>query len=614
MLMKKMPIRGMLMLAGWLATICLSGGCRAHLKEDKGNSLRVTIADAPREADISVVGRKAEKYSPVPSGEEDMVLNAVVADSCGEIMAQGRLSALTVTAVHRNIAERDGKVRLCFDLHVSGDLLSDDSQLRIIPRLMTDGDTVLMDRVLVTGEGYREAQKKGYDRYNRYYASIIPDSVDFIEAFGYLSLLSSFSRRNLKDRTEGEFGITEQEAMDHYIRNWLVRLNKRRKEKLEEVFRKCVKDPADNLGIKLDTVLSDPSGGLIYRYVQDLKATPQLHRMRMVFQGSVNSYGKKKTAFNANDTLTWYVSSLTQMADTSVIYRKEALPRDIAVSTLAFIEFSKGSWEIDTTLGNNADELRRIRCEFDSLSANKSFAADSVIICASCSPEGSYSTNTTLSRKRAEAIREYYSDLPELSGSKTRLRTEYVPENWQLLKEHIVADGNVRDKDEVLSVFAEENYDRREELLSRLSDFKYIREKLYPLLRRIDFTFRLHRRVYDTVETEIIPDDAYKEGLKALLDRDFKNALSILRPYSDINTAIAYLSLNYNASALAVLSGLDSSPRTDYLKAMAYVRMGNRVKALEHYRKAIAGDDRLRFRSALDPEMEPFLEEAGIYD
>lgn len=614
MFMGKMLARGAYVLAGWLLISSFLGGCRATYKENKGNSLRITMADAPRDVNLSVSGHKPEKYSPVPSGDDDLILNAVVADSCGEIVAQGKLSALTVTAVHRNIAERDGKVRLCFDLHVSEDLLSEDSQVRIIPKLMADGDTMLMDRVLVTGEQYREAQRKGYERYNRYYASIIPDSVDFIEAFGYLSLLSNFSRRNLKDSTVGEFGITEQEAMDHYIRNWLVRLNKRRKDKLEEVFRKCVKDPVDNLGIRLDTVLSDPSGGLIYRYVQDLKATPQLHRMRMVFQGSVNSYGKRKTLFNSNDTLTWFVSSLTQMADTSVIYRKQALPRDIAVSTLAFIEFSKGSWEIDTTLGNNADELRRIRCEFDSLSANKSFATDSVIICASCSPEGSYSTNATLSRKRAEAITEYYSDLPELSGTKTRLRTEYVPENWQLLKEHIVADGNVKDKDAVLSVFGEENCDRREEMLSRLSDFRYIREKLYPLLRRIDFTFRLHRRVYDTVETEIIPDDAYKDGLKALMDRDFKKALSILRPYSDINSAIAYLCLDYNASALAVLSGLDNTPKTDYLKAMAYVRMGNKTKALEHYRKAIAGDERLRFRSALDPEMEPFLEEAGLYD
>lgn len=600
--------------AGWLILSSLFGGCRAPVMEDKGSSLRITIADPPKDVDLSVLERKTEMFSPDSSAEDDLILNAVVTDSCGEIVAQGKLSALTVTAVHRNIAERNGKIRICFDLHVSEDLLSDNRQVRIMPKLMMDGDTMFLDRVFATGMLFRQEQMRGYERYNKFYSSIIPDSVDFMKAFGYLELLQGFCRRNLEGRSEGEFGITGQEALDHYVKNYLVRMNKRRKDKLQEVFSKCVKDPIDRLGIRLDTVLENPSGGLIYRYVQDLKATPQMHRMRMAFLGSIHSYGKTISTFESPDTLTWYVSSLTQMADTNAFYRKQALARDVAVSTLAFIEFSKGSWEIDTALGNNAYELNRIRCEFDSLASSKTFATDSVVISASCSPEGNYSTNRTLSRKRAEAVKEYFSVLSSKSGTKIKLRTEHIPENWDLLRNHIVADGNIKKKDAVLSVFSEENYDRREELLSRMSDFKYIREKLYPLLRRIDFTFRLHRRIYDTVETEIIPDDIYKEGLNALMHRDFKKALSLLRPYSDINTAIAYLCLNYNASALDVLKRLDNSPKADYLTAMVYVRIGERTKALEHYRKAIAGDERLRFRSALDPEMEPFLEEAGLYD
>lgn len=598
---------------GWLIVSPL-GGCRTPSVENNGNSLRITIADAPKDADLSVLERKQEKFSPDSSADDNLILNAVVTDSCGEIVAQGKLAALTVTAVHRNIAERNGKIRICFDMHVSEALLSDNRQVRIMPKLIMDGDTMFLDRVLTTGKLYRQAQIKGYERYNKYYSTIIPDSVDFIKAFGYLDLLDNFSRRNLGGREEGEFGITGQEALDHYVKNYLVRLNKRRKDKLDEVFSKCVKDPIDRLGIRLDTVLENPSGGLVYRYVQDLKATPQMHRMRMVFLGSIHLYGKTISTFESPDTLTWYVSSLTQMADTNAFYRKQALARDVAVSTLAFIEFSKGSWVIDTTLGNNAYELNRILCEFDSLSSSKTFATDSVIISASCSPEGNYSTNRTLSRKRAEAVTEYFSFLSSQSGTKIKLRTEHIPENWDLLKSHIVTDVNIKKKDAVLSVFSEDNYDKREELLSRLSDYKYIREKLYPLLRRIDFTFLLHRRVYDTVETEFIPDQTYKEGLDALMHRDFKKALSLLRPYSDINTAIAYLCLNYNASALAVLSGLEKTPKADYLTAMVYVRMGDRVKAMEHYRRAIEGDDRLRFRSALDPEMEPFLEEVGLYD
>lgn len=589
-----------------LLTVCVLMECRSGLRGDNQSRLRVTIADAPGNVDMSLTEGNRDRLTTVSAEDEELVLNAEVTESGGEIMAQGKLSPLTVTALHRNIAERGGKVRLSFDMRVSRELLAKDRQLRVVPKLMMDEDTMLMDRIFVTGAAYRAEQLKGYERYNKYFASIIPDSVDFLKAFGYLGLLKYFTQRNIEDRPRGEFGVTEPEAIDYYIKHYLVRLNRRRKDRLEEVFRKCVKDPIDRLGIRLDTVLRDPSGGLTYRYVQDLPATRDMRRLRMCFAGSVHSYGNTLYRFNAPDTLTWYVSSLTQMADTSAVYRKQTLARDVEASTLAFIEFEKGSWTIDTTLGNNADELERIRREFDSLAVSKRFTADSVIICASCSPDGSYMVNQNLSHKRAESIMEYFSSAIK---NKVRMHTEHIPENWDLLKEHIIQDSNVRNKDQVLDVFSERDPDKREELLSKCADFKYIREKLYPLLRRIDFTFRLHRRIYDTISTEVVPDEAYKEGIRSLMDRDFKKAVGLLRPYADINTAIAYLCMDYNASALSVLGELERNSRTNYLTALVYSRLGDERKAMEYFRSAIAEDPRLRFRASLDPEMERLLEQ-----
>ena len=589
-----------------LFTVCVLMECRSGLRGDNQSRLRVTIADAPGNVDMSLTEGNRDRLTTVSAEDEELVLNAEVTESGGEIMAQGKLSPLTVTALHRNIAERGGKVRLSFDMRVCRELLAKDRQLRVVPKLMMDEDTMLLDRIFVTGAAYRAEQLKGYERYNKYFASIIPDSVDFLKAFGYLGLLKYFTQRNIEDRPRGEFGVTEPEAIDYYIKHYLVRLNRRRKDRLEEVFRKCVKDPIDRLGIRLDTVLRDPSGGLTYRYVQDLPATRDMRRLRMCFAGRVHSYGNILYRFNAPDTLTWYVSSLTQMADTSAVYRKQTLARDVEASTLAFIEFEKGSWTIDTILGNNADELERIRREFDSLAVSKRFTADSVIICASCSPDGSYMVNQNLSHKRAESIMEYFSSAIK---NKVRMHTEHIPENWDLLKEHIIQDSNVRNKDQVLDVFSERDPDKREELLSKCADFKYIREKLYPLLRRIDFTFRLHRRIYDTISTEVVPDEAYKEGIRFLLDRDFKKAVGLLRPYADINTAIAYLCMDYNASALSVLGELERNSRTNYLTALVYSRLGDERKAMEYFRSAIAEDPRLRFRASLDPEMERLLEQ-----
>ena len=605
--MKVGVVKRVVVAAIWeLLAVCVCVECRSGLRGESENCLRVTITDAPGNAELSLTEGNKERLTTVPEEEDELVLNAEVTESGGEITAFGKLSPLTVTALHRNIAERDGKVRLCFDLQVSPQLLSSDRQLRILPILVKDKDTALLDRIFITGETYRSQQLKGYGRYNRYFASIIPDSVDFLKAFGYLGLLKCFTERNLESGREGEYGVTEDEAVDYYIKHYLVRLNRRRKDRLEEVFRKCVKDPIDRLGIRLDTVLSDPSGGLVYRYVQDLAASRDMRRLKMFFMGSVHSYGNKLYSFTAPDTLTWYVSSLTQLADTSAVYRKQTLARDVEASTLAYIEFAKGSWEIDTTLGNNSSELERIRREFDSLSVNRKYTADSVIICASCSPDGSYTVNQKLSHKRAEAVTEYFSSVIQ---DKIRMHTGHIPENWELLKEHIVSDSNIRNREAALAVFREPDLDKREYLLSKCADFKYIREKLYPLLRRIDFTFRLHRRIYDTVKTEVVLDESYREGMRALMERDFKKAVGLLRPYSDINTAIAYLCLGYNASALNVLEDLDGSPRVHYLTALVYSRLGDDKKAREYYGAAIREDPRLRFRSALDPEMERLMEQ-----
>lgn len=329
-----------------------------------------------------------------------------------------------------------------------------------------------------------------------------------------------------------------------------------------------------------------------------------MHRLHLTFKGSVNTWGRQLYTFVSPDTITYYVSSLAQMVDTSARYIEKTLARDVAVSTMAYIEFEKGSWSIDTSLANNAIELSRIRADFDSIALSKAFAADSVLICASCSPEGSLAFNSTLAQKRSESVKEYFSDYYTASAKKgVVFHTQYIPENWETLKKLIAKDSSVIFKEDALAVFAEEDQDKREALLAAHKDYKYISTSLYPLLRKIDFTFYLHRRIYDTLLTKVAVDAAYMKGVRALLDRRYKQAIEILGPYADMNAAIAYLCLDYNASALNILKQLEKTPMVEYLLALSYKRLGNRIKAAEHYKNATEIEPRLRFRASLDPEM-----------
>jgi len=73
-------------------------------------------------------------------------------------------------------------------------------------------------------------------------------------------------------------------------------------------------------------------------------------------------------------------------------------------------------------------------------------------------------------------------------------------------------------------------------------------------MRAGDFRFNLHRRgmKQDTVYTTEV-DAEYMHAVELLKKRRYEEALTILRPYEDRNTALAYMSLGYDAAAYRIL-------------------------------------------------------------
>ncbi|MBP5228894.1 MAG: hypothetical protein J6Z32_01940 [Bacteroidales bacterium] len=582
--------------------------------EDKVSILQRSEVEKNPFGKISVDNKEGFRRGGVVEAEsagenEPMILSAVVEDNEGGLVAKGKLSAVVVTANHKRVSVRGGKIRLGFDVHIPSTFCSEEWQVRLTPKLFWERDSMELERVMATGELYRSSQMRGYEKYRKFLSSIIPDSVDFVKAFTYLFLLENFSARNFKDSL-GEFGVTEDEAVEYYIKHYLVNLNNRRKAKLEEVFKKCVKDPIDTSGIRLDTIIRGGEGDIIYRYSQDVKAVDGMKKLRLTFSGGVFAYGRKLYNFPKSDTLAYYVSSFSRFLDESPLYLTSRVERDVVLSTIAFIEFKAGSWTVDESLGENNREIERIKANFDSLQLNKEFVTDSVDIVSSCSPEGSYAMNSRLSKKRAEAVREYFASY--LNRGKKFFKTDYIPENWELLKRYILEDEKILYKEQLLEVLKTEDPDVREARLSKCKDYRYIRSSIYPILRRIDFSFHLHRKCYDTLTVEAPLDDVYLKGLALLKERQYKDALEILRPYRNINTAICYLSLDYNASALDVLKELKPTAEVLYLQAVAMLRRGESESAAKLLMASIEQDPDMSFKAALDPEMEPLMEEIGV--
>lgn len=608
--------------------VCLAvGSCASYKVMRKVNSGEVAVGFAVPEdrplddSDVQSVTDNVE--SELPDGP--IIMNAIRDTETGEMVATDIISASKVTARFRNVPERGGYVSIGFDLSVPSSLTRSEWKLMMEPYMVLQDDTLSLESIHVAGRAYREAQLRGYQRYRRFLESIITDSTDFVR----IGQLEIFLKRNFpqtyamktdssfvsEPQAENLFGVTQREALEHYTRKWKKKLNDRRLSNRDRMYARYVKDPLAREGVRLDTVVAD-GDGFIYRYSHRFRSRPHLKKAVVFLQGGLYRRGEKILSMPESDDMTFYISSLSTLADMTQKYRIKILERTVYDNTKALIDFAQGSSGIDTLLGDNASELERVcRCIGDVVERQE-LVLDSLIVSASCSPEGRYEHNRRLALSRAEEVRRYLmGKVPE--QWKDAMKVSCVPENWDIFRKLVKNDTVMAGKEveRVLGLTADlgrpDDVERR---LASLPSYRYMREKIYPKLRSVSFDFHLHRSgmVKDTVHTTE-PDTVYMSGLEALRDLDYKRAVTILRPYGDYNSALAYLSAEYNHSALEVLKGLDDEdPRVCYLMAVTLSRLEQPSLAQAWLGRAVKLDPYLRHRANLDPEMAVFA--AAIKD
>ena len=549
--------------------------------------------------------------------DEPLIMNAIRDSETGEMVATDVISASKVTARFRNVAERAGYVSISFDVTVPSALSDSRWQLKIQPLMAIQNDTVPLDAIYVTGELYRAGQLRGYERYRAFLASIITDTTDFIR----IRQLEIFLERHYPETyamkrdssvvpepmAENLFGVTQRDALIHYTKHFKWKMNERRKERVGKMYERYVKDPIVNEGVRLDTVLTASDGDFIYRYIHTFRSRPRLKKVSLSLDGKLYEEGRCVYSFPFPDELTFYISSLSGLLDDRPKYRMLVLERVVRDNTKALIDFHQGSSQVDTSLGDNASELRRVRRCIDDIVARDGLELDSLVIVASCSPEGSYANNRRLSAARSQAVKDYVRGFVPEDWRDSLIASE-LPENWVQMEKLVANDTLLSEgaRRRILEVIrSDDDPDAAEARLSRFPEYRYLREKVYPKLRSVSFDFHMHRTGMqkDTVHTTEI-DSVYMAGVQALRDLDYKKAVFLLRPYDDYNAALAFMSADYNHSALDVLSRLDDTdPKVCYLKAMVLSRLGQHEEALKYYRLCLAYDPYMRHRANLDPEM-----------
>ena len=584
-------------------------------------------------------------------GREFLLMKAVKDEETGEMVATEVIEAAKVTARFRNVAERHGKVDLAFQIMVPPSMMDTKWQLRFYPDMFVMGDSLRLEPVIITGGGYRKAQLRGYELYDKFLAKIVKDTTVFID----IEQLEIFLQRNIpqlyafksdssyvdESRFNTVYGVSQRQAVEHYTNKVARRINERRKNKREAMYAKYVKVPIVTEGIRLDSVVVNTDGDFVYYYVQTINTRPKLRKVDVKLSGEIFESDKRIYTIPVTEPLTFYISSISAFVDNTEKYLTKVIERRATANTECRIDFEAGKSEIKMDYADNAYEINMISKTIASLLENKDFDLDSIIVRATASPEGTFTLNSSLAQKRSEAVSAYFSKYIEAYKDSLRQEAGFsmsfngeeqkivaaekpvdirftprcIPENWDDLDALVDKDVvmNPDQKSDYFNVRSESNPDVREARMKNQAYYRYMKETLYPKLRTVKFNCYLHRKgmIKDTVHTTVL-DSTYMRGVQELRDMNYAEALALLIPYDDFNTAVAYVGMDRNVNAMRILSKLEKTAQVNYLMAILYSRSGDLNNAVQHYVTSCRQNPSYRFRGNLDPEISVLIKQYGL--
>ena len=632
--MKKILIGSVVLWGVALLVVGCAGGRKLAVVKEEGITAAVaagSLDDVLVEPFDSTSVEGAEVIEVEDLQGNTIIMNAVKDEESGEMVASEQLNEIVVQARFRHVAERNGLIDLVFEIMVPSQLQKDMWQVRFTPYYCYLGDTLEAEKIFVTGEKFRKVQNWEYMMYRNYSRGVLSKG-EADRKYGMHTLAERFVQR---------YGFDDGTS-EHYRMKLLDRINSHKDGAKERIFNRFVVDPFPEHGVRIDSVLYDKShDGMRYFYVQTIPTKAGLRKVDMVMKGEVYTNGRKLCDLAGTEPITFYISSISSFVDNTERYLKKVVNRDLYLDAQYDIEFYKGKWNVDERLASNGAQLQTMRGNIREILSNEDFVMDSILIASSCSPEGQLKVNEKLSWQRGESIKELvqqyiarYRDSvvnsvweinedveysaksrPAAGFDSSNIKVTGVSEEWELLRELICRDTVIADKESLLGCYGIGDLDAREQVLRRHPQAKYIVEELYPKLRLVKLSFKLHRKgmLKDTVHTTEL-DSVYMSGVEALRDRDYKKAVTLLRPYNCYNTAVAYVCMDYNQSALQVLQTLPRDARRDYMLAVVYSRLGDERLAVEYFLNSVEQDSSMRHRGNLDPEISSLIKKYGIFN
>lgn len=475
----------------------------------------------------------------------------------GERVMSLEIEQVTVVAKIRSVPERNGQVRLDFMITLPKQLLGGSRSVVITPVLHKPDGRMELEDLVIRGGRFSLLQQRDYWQYETYVERFRPDTLG-----------------------------------------------------REAAFNRFVKFPYPE-DARLDSVV-ERRGMMTYYYSEEVPTDETSKRMTVTLEGQVLGIDDSAYRLPPSDTLSYVISSMLSFVDTLPRYRIKVIDKYVTVADRNYIQFLVGRTDVVDTLGDNRRELDKITDLMRRIIEQEEFFVDTITLTATASPEGSYTANERLARGRAEALKRY---LVKRYGRRidTMLTVRWVAEDWDELTRLIKGSRELPHRDEILELIAsEKNPDRREQLIRQRfpAAYAYIRSALYPHLRAVNFRYDLRRKgmVKDTIHTTEL-DTTYARGVEMLRKRKYAQALYLLDGYGNRNTVVAHLSMGHDERALELLATLPKDAVTEYLRAIAYARLGRKEEDRRHFLEACRMDERMEYRGNLDPEITELLKD-----
>ncbi len=401
-------------------------------------------------------------------------------------------------------------------------------------------------------------------------------------------------------------------AKRHYLIDEIV-LNDMNIERKGEIFKDVVEFPIpeSSESLRLDTVISGDDD-FIYSYKQPWKIDKKTKKLDVVLVAMVEGIDKSTFVFPVSDTLSYFIASLSQLADDSQVTERKMLYKSMVDNQKLYPDYrTKKSYQVKDI--KNPDIFDKIVEAYRLYNNEADLVVDSVSIRAYTDLAGLWHENYELANNRAKEVADYFKQ----KGIRNAIPKTSSGEDWPTLAREVQSHQSLLYRQAILDSLTNAIYpDMTEENIRKEypEDYKIIRDQIYPKLTRFEVTLHINRPGIEENTVQETYREDYAEGIKLLREKEYMGALEKLAKYADYNTALALVCLGYNDKAQEVLESLPETGRNEYLLAIVKSRKEKTNEAAKHLQKACQLSPELYSRIRLDSEVRELADQLNLWD